>query len=55
VTGAGSGGSAPSTVGGVCIAENLLTLMEVPRERKRVGEPDAWISGLGPAGLDHGL
>ena len=22
--------------------ENLLTLMEVPRERKRVRDPDAW-------------
>jgi hypothetical protein len=29
--------------------------MEVPRERKRVRDPDAWINELGPGGLDHGL
>jgi hypothetical protein len=29
--------------------------MEVPRERKRVRDPDAWIDELGPGGLDHGL
>jgi hypothetical protein len=29
--------------------------MEVPRERKRVRDPDAWIKELGPGGLDHGL
>jgi hypothetical protein len=32
------------------MAENLLTLMEVPRERKRVRDPDAWINELGPQG-----
>src|ERR1017187_1889724 len=53
--GAGSGEATPSTVGGVCMAENLLTLMEVPRERKRVRDPDAWINELGPGGLDHCL
>jgi hypothetical protein len=37
------------------MAENLLTLMEVPRARKRVRDPDAWINELGPGGLDHGL
>ena len=29
--------------------------MEVPRERKRVRDPDARINELGPRGLDHGL
>src|ERR1700679_3282051 len=32
----------------VCIVENLLTLMEVPRERKRVGDPTRGSKELGP-------